>query len=101
MGGRVGEVFQVQELYRHSLISRENCLSSVCWEREKSQWHELSQRRFFTLIHKICFFFQSVLESLPGVDPQSDAVRQAVGAMSKSSTSKKDTDKKDDKDGKK
>lgn len=46
-------------------------------------------------------FFQSVLESLPGVDPQSDAVRQAVGAMSKSSTSKKDTDKKDDKDGKK
>ena len=26
--------------------------------------------------------FQSVLESLPGVDPQSDAVRQAVGAMS-------------------
>jgi 26S proteasome regulatory subunit N10 len=46
-------------------------------------------------------FLQSVLESLPGVDPQSDAVRQAVGAMSKSSTSKKDTDKKDDKDGKK
>merc|ERR1719418_464356 len=46
-------------------------------------------------------FLQRVLESLPGVDPQSDAVRQAVGAMSKSSTSKKDTDKKDDKDGKK
>jgi len=46
-------------------------------------------------------FLQSVLESLPGVDPQSDAVRQAVGAMSKSSTSKKDSDKKDDKDGKK
>merc|ERR1711879_209104 len=34
-------------------------------------------------------FLQSVLESLPGVDPQSDAVRQAVGAMSKSSSSKK------------
>jgi len=46
-------------------------------------------------------FLQSVLESLPGVDPQSDAVRQAVGAMSKSSTSKKDSEKKDDKDGKK
>jgi len=46
-------------------------------------------------------FLQSVLESLPGVDPQSDAVRQAVGAMSKSSSSKKDTEKKDDKDEKK
>jgi len=46
-------------------------------------------------------FLQSVLESLPGVDPQSDAVRQAVGAMSKSSSSKKDTDKKDDKGDKK
>merc|ERR1711876_169791 len=31
-------------------------------------------------------FLQSVLESLPGVDPQSDAVRQAVGAMSRSGT---------------
>jgi len=46
-------------------------------------------------------FLQSVLESLPGVDPQSDAVRQAVGAMSKSNSSKKDSEKKDDKDGKK
>merc|ERR1712088_551927 len=45
-------------------------------------------------------FLQSVLESLPGVDPQSDAVRQAVGAMSKSSSSKKDSEKKDDKDDK-
>ena len=42
--------------------------------------------------------FQSVLESLPGVDPQSDAVRQAVGAMSGQSkdSKKKDEDKKDD-----
>ena len=52
------------------------------------------------------FFFQSVLESLPGVDPQSDAVRQAVGAMSKSGSGSKkdgskDEDKKDDKSGKK
>jgi len=38
---------------------------------------------------------QSVLESLPGVDPQSDAVRQVVGAMT-SDNSKKD--KKEDKD---
>merc|ERR1739842_262821 len=45
-------------------------------------------------------FLQSVLESLPGVDPQSDAVRQAVGAMSKSgtdNTKKEDSEKKDDK----
>merc|ERR1719251_456151 len=43
-------------------------------------------------------FLQSVLESLPGVDPQSDAVRQAVGAMSGQSkdSKKKDEDKKDD-----
>jgi len=40
-------------------------------------------------------FLQSVLENLPGVDPQSDAVRQAVGAMSKDA--KKDEEKKDDK----
>jgi len=45
-------------------------------------------------------FLQSVLESLPGVDPQSDAVRQAVGAMSRSgtdNTKKEDSEKKDDK----
>jgi len=43
-------------------------------------------------------FLQSVLESLPGVDPQSDAVRQAVGAMSGQTkdSKKKDEDKKDD-----
>lgn len=28
-------------------------------------------------------FLQSVLENLPGVDPQSEAVRQAVGSLSK------------------
>jgi len=45
-------------------------------------------------------FLQSVLESLPGVDPQSDAVRQAVGAMSRSgtdNTKKEDSEKKDEK----
>lgn len=42
-------------------------------------------------------YFQSVLESLPGVDPQSDAVRQAVGAMSGSSEKKDDKGKKEDK----
>jgi hypothetical protein len=106
----VGEVFswfQVEKLYRHSLISRENCFSSLCRERGKSQWPGLQLKNyhkgvsFHLHVMNIYFFLQSVLESLPGVDPQSDAVRQAVGAMSKSSTSKKDTDKKDDKDGKK
>ena len=40
-------------------------------------------------------FDQSVLESLPGVDPQSDAVRQVVGAMTSDNAKK---DKKEDKD---
>lgn len=40
-------------------------------------------------------FIQSVLENLPGVDPQSDAVRQAVGLVSKDS---KDKEAKNDKD---
>ncbi|KAJ8874288.1 hypothetical protein PR048_025134 [Dryococelus australis] len=35
-------------------------------------------------------FLQSVLENLPGVDPQSEAIRQAVGSLSK----EKDKDKK-------
>lgn len=38
-------------------------------------------------------FLQSVLENLPGVDPQSEAIRQAVGNL-------KDNKKKDDKDDK-
>jgi len=44
-------------------------------------------------------FLQSVLESLPGVDPQSEAVRQAVGAMSRGNDNnkKEDSEKKDDK----
>ena len=52
------------------------------------------------LYENILKLFQSVLESLPGVDPQSDAVRQAVGAMSRSgtdNTKKDDSEKKDDK----
>jgi len=40
-------------------------------------------------------FIQSVLENLPGVDSQSDAVRQAVGLVSKDS---KDKDQKSEKD---
>jgi 26S proteasome regulatory subunit N10 len=42
-------------------------------------------------------FLQSVLENLPGVDPQSDAVRQAVDTLSK----EKKKSSKDDKDQKK
>ena len=59
----------------------------------KVLYFELSFDEFFQ------FFFQSVLESLPGVDPQSDAVRQAVGAMSRGSdnSKKEDSEKKDDK----
>jgi len=41
-------------------------------------------------------FLQSVLESLPGVDPQSEAMRQAMGALTGSA--KKDSSKEDKKD---
>merc|ERR1712218_286438 len=44
-------------------------------------------------------FLQSVLESLPGVDPQSEAVRQAMGALTGSAKKEdKDEKKSDDKD---
>lgn len=39
-------------------------------------------------------FLQSVLENLPGVDPQSETIRDAVGSLSKD---KKPKDKSDDK----
>ncbi len=39
--------------------------------------------------------FQSVLENLPGVDPQSDAVRQALEAMTRSDKDGKKDDKAD------
>ncbi|PSN51004.1 26S proteasome non-ATPase regulatory subunit 4 [Blattella germanica] len=38
-------------------------------------------------------FLQSVLENLPGVDPQSEAVRQAVGSLTKDKKERKDDDK--------
>lgn len=38
-------------------------------------------------------FLQSVLENLPGVDPQSEAIRQAVGSLSKEKKDRKDEDK--------
>ncbi|KAK3921849.1 26S proteasome non-ATPase regulatory subunit 4 [Frankliniella fusca] len=41
-------------------------------------------------------FLQSVLENLPGVDPQSEAVRQAVGSLSKDKE-KQEKDKKEKK----
>merc|ERR1719163_1380512 len=46
-------------------------------------------------------FLQSVLESLPGVDPQSDAMRQAMGALTGSAKKDEPKDEKDDKGDKK
>merc|ERR1711994_902188 len=44
-------------------------------------------------------FLQSVLESLPGVDPQSEAMRQAMGALTGSAKKEdKDEKKNEDKD---
>jgi len=49
-------------------------------------------------------FLQNVLENLPGVDPQSEAVKSAMGAVTGEAKGKKDgkdKDKKDDDGGKK
>lgn len=35
-------------------------------------------------------FLQSVLENLPGVDPQSEAIRQAVGSLKDKKKDEKD-----------
>ena len=35
-------------------------------------------------------FLQSVLENLPGVDPQSEAIRDAVGSLNKEKKNEKD-----------
>lgn len=40
-------------------------------------------------------FLQNVLENLPGVDPQSEAIRDAVGSLNKDKA-KKEEKKKDD-----
>lgn len=42
-------------------------------------------------------FLQSVLENLPGVDPQSEAVRQAVGSLQQNRDKDKEKDKGKDK----
>lgn len=39
-------------------------------------------------------FLQSVLENLPGVDPQSEAIRQAVGSLKDSKKKDEEKDKK-------
>lgn len=38
-------------------------------------------------------FLQSVLENLPGVDPHSEAVRQAVGSLQQNKDKEKEKDK--------
>lgn len=46
-------------------------------------------------------FLQTVLESLPGVDPQSEAVRQAVSSLQSKDNKKQDgKEKEKDKDAK-
>ena len=42
-------------------------------------------------------FLQSVLEGLPGVDPDSEAIRSAMGQLTQKDEEKKDDKKKDDK----
>ena len=42
-------------------------------------------------------FLQSVLEGLPGVDPQSEAIQSAMGQLAQQKDDKKSNKKKDDK----
>jgi len=46
-------------------------------------------------------FLQSVLESLPGVDPQSEEIRNAMGQLTGRKKDDKKSEKKDDEDDKK
>lgn len=43
-------------------------------------------------------FLQSVLENLPGVDPHSEAVRQAVGSLQQNKDKEKEKEKEKDKE---
>lgn len=43
-------------------------------------------------------FLQSVLENLPGVDPHSEAVRQAVGSLQQNKDKDKEKEKEKEKD---
>lgn len=43
-------------------------------------------------------FLQSVLENLPGVDPHSEAVRQAVGSLQQNKDKDKDKEKEKEKE---
>lgn len=45
-------------------------------------------------------FLQSVLENLPGVDPQSEAIQKAMSSLTQKDTQKKDDKDKDQKDSK-
>ena len=47
------------------------------------------------LVYFIVLSFQSVLENLPGVDPQSDAIKDAVSSLSGESKKKKEDKDKD------
>ena len=52
----------------------------------------------FLCLFLVCFIvlsFQSVLENLPGVDPQSDAIKDAVSSLSGESKKKKEDKDKD------
>ena len=77
--------------------------------RYECNFHILYKNSRVFLVRKLYFClnfsfklysFQSVLESLPGVDPQSDAMRQAMGALTGSAKKDepKDEKKNDDKD---
>lgn len=61
-----------------------------------------SQKIYFLdgCLHHYQFLFQSVLENLPGVDPQSETIRDAVGSLNKDKDKKSGESSDKDKKGK-
>jgi len=58
---------------------------------------EVDEKEDYSEVMNDPAFLQSVLQNLPGVDPQSDAVKNAVGAMKDDKDKKKDDKKEEEK----
>lgn len=76
------------------LLLPEDPTSTKASSDKKKDESEAMEVEDYTEVMNDPEFLQSVLENLPGVDPQSEAVRQAVGSLNKKDD-KKDKKPKD------
>ncbi|XP_066950943.1 26S proteasome non-ATPase regulatory subunit 4 [Macrobrachium rosenbergii] len=65
---------------------------------EKPKVKKEEEEQDFSQVMADPAFLESVLQNLPGVDPQSQVVKEAVGSLTQQDKDKKDKDKKEDKD---